>query len=184
MFRKNFLLISVLLFITNYTVQFAQDKEGLSEREVKASRKIQFQNRSTLRADQETKQEDIEIGKKISELIEKTPGKTQTYKDISIVRIPVKEEGKFGGDIVTIGKSSTIGHINSLVRILSALIQNSFQYKESDADILALYVLYYNAMHRGDKKYFSKKYNADLNSSLTEAKTGIAVSYKNWPGKT
>ena len=71
-----------------------------------------------------------------------------------------------------------------MYRILASYIQNSFGYSEEKADIIALYVLYYNAMHRSEKSYFKTKYAPNLIDLLKVNSTGIAKVYRDWPGRT
>lgn len=179
-FAKLF-LINIFL-ITSFI--YSQEKAKLGESEIRDSEKIRFTNRSNARAAENVKRQNDAIGKKLSDMIEGEPTKVHDYKGVSVRRVYADKEGLYGGDIVSLEPESTFGHINSLYRILTSYISNSFGYSEDKADIIALYVLYYNAMHRNEKSYFKTKYSSELVDTLRVGSTGIGKTYKEWPGKT
>ena len=163
---------------------FAQEKAKLGEGEIRDSERIRFTNRSNARAAENVKRQNDTIGKKLSELIESEPTQVHDYKNVSVRRILADKNGMFGGDIISLDSDSSFGHINSVYRILASYISNSFGYGEEKADIIALYVLYYNAMHRNEKSYFKTKYTSNLLDTLRVNSTGIGKTYKEWPGRT
>jgi len=163
---------------------FAQDKTKLGESEIRDSERIKFTNRSNQRAAESVKKQNDTIGKRLSEMIEKEPTKIHDYKGVTARRVLADKSGLFGGDIISLDEDSNFGHINSVYRILASYIQNSFGYSEEKADIIALYVLYYNAMHRSEKSYFKTKYAPNLIDLLKVNSTGIAKVYRDWPGRT
>ncbi|HMV42452.1 MAG TPA: P83/100 family protein [Leptospiraceae bacterium] len=179
-FVKFFLIYTLL----TSSFIYSQDKAKLGESEIRDSEKIRFTNRSNARAAENVKRQNDSIGKKLSEMIESEPTKTHDYKGISVRRVFADKDGQYGGDIISLEPESTFGHINSLYRILTSYISNSFGYSEDRADIIALYVLYYNAMHRNQKSYFKSKYTDELLDILRPSSTGIGKTYKEWPGKT
>jgi len=175
---------SLFCLLLSYSSLFAQEKAKLGESEIRDSEKIKFTNRSNARAAENVKRQNDQIGRKLSEMIEAEPNAVHEYKDVSVRRIYADKNGQFGGDIISLDSDSGFGHINSIYRILASYIQNSFGYQEDRADIIALYVLYYNAMHRSEKSYFKTKYSEKLVDNLKVNSTGIGKTFKDWPGRT
>ncbi len=172
---------ALLLFVV-VTGLSAQSKAPLGESEIKGSKKIEFINRSLKRATSDILQENQELGKKLSQALAKSDSSTQN--GVTIQRIQPGADGKLGADILSISESQSFDHVNSIIRIVAAYMENSFQYKAGGADTLAQYVLYYNAAHRKDLKYFSGKYSENVVKTLSAEKVGIDTNYKNWSGKT
>ncbi|NCN10315.1 MAG: hypothetical protein GW938_10770 [Leptospira sp.] len=184
MFNKKSSFFAILIVSFLSLPLLSQSKAPLGMKEIKSSKKIQFQNRSLKKASAEIIQENTDKGKKLSEQITKNPKSVSEIDGFSITRVLPGDDNKFGADVLSISDSQSFDHINSIVRILAAYIERSFQYSEANSDTLALYVLYYNAAHRKDPDFFNKKYTAELNSKLDKNKIGIDTSYRNWPGKT
>ncbi len=172
-----------LVFLSLLPV-FAQDKAKLGEVEIRDSERIRFTNRSNARAAENIKRQNDSIGRKLSEMIEVEPTQIHDYKGVSVRRVLADKNGMFGGDIISLDSDSNFGHINSVYRILASYISNSFGYADEKADIIALYVLYYNAMHRNEKSYFKTKYAPSLLDTLKVNSTGIGKTYREWPGRT
>jgi hypothetical protein len=175
---------SLFCLLLSSSTLLAQEKAKLGESEIRDSEKIKFTNRSNARAAENVKRQNDQIGRKLSEMIEAEPNAVHEYKDVSVRRIYADKNGQFGGDVISLDSDSGFGHINSIYRILASYIQNSFGYQEDRADIIALYVLYYNAMHRSEKSYFKSKYSEKLVDNLKVNSTGIGKTFKEWPGRT
>ena len=173
-------LIAYLLF-TNI---FAEDKTKLEEAEIKDSEKIEFQNKTHKKAAAETKVLHESIGKKLAGLISSKPDKIHSVDGVKAIRVASTEKNKFGADVIFLDGNTSFGHINSIHRVLSGYIQTAFDYNSAKADILAIYVLYYNGMHRGNFSFFESKYSKALLKKLSSPYVGIAIKYKDWPGKT
>jgi hypothetical protein len=179
-------MYKVLVFIFLFS-QFSilpQDKSKLGEKEVKDSEKVKFINRSTKKASETAKKKNEDIGKKLSDLLDAEPNKEHSLGGVRVKRVKGNKENLYGADIVSLEEDSSFGHINSIYRILSGFIEKSFNYKEEDADIIALYVLYYNAMHRNEKTFFKTRYSDDVVNLLDVKTTGIAKNFSDWPGRT
>ena len=175
-------LIMFFVFLNGFSV-FAQ-KARLGESEIRDSEKIRFTNRSNQRAAESVKKQNDTIGKRLSQMVESDPTQVHEHKGVSARRVLADKNGLFGGDLISLDEDSSFGHINSIYRILSSYIGNSFGYPEEKADIIALYVLYYNAMHRNEKSYFKSKYANNLTDLLKVNSTGIGKTYRDWPGRT
>ncbi|WP_411822024.1 P83/100 family protein [Leptospira sp. 'Mane'] len=172
---------AIFLFVVVTGVS-AQSKAPLGESEIKGARKIEFINRSLKKANPDILQENAETGKKLASALSKSDN--ASISGVTVQRIQPGSDGKLGADIFSISESQSFDHVNSIVRIVAAYLENSFQYKAGGADTLAQYVLYYNAAHRKDLKFFTGKYTADVITSVTAEKVGIDTNYKNWSGKT
>lgn len=184
MFNKKSSFFAILIVSFFSLPLLSQSKAPLGMKEIKSSKKIQFQNRSLKKASAEIIQENTDKGKKLSEQITKNPKSVSEIDGFSITRVLPGDDNKFGADVLSISDSQSFDHINSIVRILASYIERSFQYSEANSETLALYVLYYNAAHRKDADFFNKKYTTGISSKLDKNKIGIDTSYRNWPGKT
>lgn len=181
---KHLLIIFVTISVLFPQWILSQSKPKLSENEVKSSGKVEFINRNFRKASESTKKNQDSIGKRLAESIATNPNQIQTFKAVSVKRISSKQNGKFDADVMFINKGAGFGHFHSVVRVLSSYIQHSFDYSEEDADLVALYVLYYNGLHRQNKTYFNEKYSDAVTKELSTSSVGIASSYKEWAGKT
>ncbi len=176
--------IALLLFFLHSHL-FAQTKAPLGIQEIKAAKQVQFQNKSNRKAPANVIRENTETGRTLAQAIRENPNATQEFRGIQIQRIlPPKDSQKMGADILRISPDQNFDHINSINRILSAYIENSFQYTEENADILATFVLYYNAAHRQEINFIQTRYIDPVVESLDPQKIGIDINYRNWPGKT
>ncbi|ONF94154.1 P83/100 family protein [Leptospira santarosai] len=162
---------------------FSQDNSKLGEKEIRSSQRVRFINRSSVRAGEEVRGTNEKVGSSLAEVLKKEPGKTHSQGGISITRI-APEEKKFGADIFAISEDSDYGHINSIQRILTGFVKSNFGYDDKNSDILATYILYYNAIHRKDKSYIGKKYSDSVIKFVNPNSIGISRRYSEWPGKT
>ncbi|XDD53189.1 P83/100 family protein [Leptospira sp. WS4.C2] len=173
--------IIICLFVVGLSLT-AQSKAPLGESEIKGSKKIEFINRSLRKASDDMIQENTEIGRKLAETLAKE--NTATVDGVKIQRILPGADGKLGADILSLSETQSFDHVNSIARIIASYVEKSFQYKVGNAETLAQYILYYNATHRKDSKFFTKKYTEGVISATASDKLGIDTVYKNWPGKT
>ncbi|EMJ90256.1 P83/100 family protein [Leptospira meyeri] len=174
---------SIIICLTFVSLSLtAQSKAPLGESEIKGSKKIEFINRSLRKASDEIIQENTEIGRKLAETLAKE--NTATVDGVKIQRVLPGADGKLGADILILSESQSFDHVNSIARIIASYVEKSFQYKVGNAETLAQYILYYNATHRKDSKFFTKKYTEGVIAATSPDKLGIDTVYKNWPGKT
>ncbi|MBM9545987.1 hypothetical protein JWG40_03090 [Leptospira sp. 201903074] len=173
--------IIICLFVAGLSLT-AQSKAPLGESEIKGSKKIEFINRSLRKASDDMIQENTEIGRKLAETLAKE--NTATVDGVKIQRVLPGADGKLGADILFLSESQSFDHVNSIARIIASYVEKSFQYKVGNAETLAQYILYYNATHRKDSKFFTKKYTEGVITATSSDKLGIDTVYKNWPGKT
>ena len=158
------------------------------ELETVSSQTIVFENYTGPHSVVDTASQIAEIGTNLGSVISKnvessgTAGSAVRYQIIHAV--DPSEKGKLDADIFVIGSSSKIDHIRNVRRIISAYLTKTYGYSSSDADTVATFVTVYNAVYRGNLDYFSSKYKKAVTDNLTQDKAGIALSYREWPGKT
>ena len=87
-------------------------------------------------------------------------------------------------DIIVIGADARIDHIRNLRWIIAGYLASAWGYSDKDAYTLATFITIYNAVHRGDLKYFSSKYKAVVQKELSAENAGLALNYTEWPGKS
>ncbi len=155
----------------------------MGEEEIRKSPLAKFENRNDKFASPEKKAAEVEVGKGLHNEVSSTD-KPVTMKGFTIQRFYPDEKNKYGGDILTINKNSEYGHINSIRRILSIYIQNSFEYTEKNADKLVSQVLNYNAQNRKNLDNIKKRYTDSLVQNLNKNKVGISKKFSEWPGNT
>ncbi len=174
----------IFLFFFIFSSVLFTNEEKLSESEIKSARQIEFQNKTTKRALSETKSLHESIGRKLGELMVSSPEKTHSISGVRVKRVLSNSKDKLGGDIIYLDKDTKFGHIHSIHRILSAYIQFTFKYNEKQADTLALYALYYNALNRNNINYILSKYTSEIKNYISPQKIGISTNYKDWPART
>lgn len=87
-------------------------------------------------------------------------------------------------DILFIGQNATVDHIRNLRHIIAAYLSSAYGYSDADAQTLAVFVTVYNAVYRGNLDMFKSKYKPVVTNNLTAEHAGLAVNYKDWPGKS
>ena len=95
-----------------------------------------------------------------------------------------QDEGKFGGDLLEFSESVSFGHINTIVRIVTGYIKESYNYTHDDSELLALYMVYYNLKHRQDDSYFLNTFSNPLTSNISKDKIGLDENFEEWKGQT
>ncbi len=101
----------------------------------------------------------------------------------AIHAIDTAEPDKLSADIISFDKDAKIDHIDNVRRVVSAYVAALYQYPRRDADLLALFVSYYNAANRGNLPYFTGKYKNVVLSHLTADQVGLSTKYFDWPGQ-
>jgi hypothetical protein len=104
------------------------------------------------------------------------------YRVIRAVDPSVKEG--LDADIIVLGQDAQVDHIRNLRRIIAGYLAAAWGYSEKDAGTLATFITVYNAVHRGEMKYFDAKYKAVVRKELAPENAGLALNYTEWPGKS
>ncbi len=87
-------------------------------------------------------------------------------------------------DVFILEKNARVDHIKNVRRILSGYLVNRYKYSQSDANAIAVFITYYNAVYRGDMNTIKERYSPVVVSVLDAKKAGIALNYREWPGAT
>jgi hypothetical protein len=95
-----------------------------------------------------------------------------------------QSDPRLAADIVTLGAAARVDHIENLRRILAGYLQESWDYNQSDADLLARFVTIYNAVNRGAMQVFEARYREAVANALDPQRAGLATSYREWAGQS
>ena len=135
-----------------------------------------------------TKDEIAGIGKSLGEEVAPevannfSTGDKNKYYVIHAVDSSVKSG--LDADILILGKDANVDHIKNLRLIISSYLTSAYNYSQSDADTLAVFITVYNAVYRNDLNTFSSKYKEIVTKNLTQESCGISVNYKDWAGNS
>ena len=87
-------------------------------------------------------------------------------------------------DIFVIEASAEVDDVINIMRAVAGYLQAAYAYSQPDAMVLARFVVYYNAVFRGDMKYLGSVYKGVVMGYLSPDNAGIGTKYTDWPGKT
>ena len=136
----------------------------------------------------QTKSQIAEIGSGIGKSVAIDPTKSGNFGNSSkyqvIHAVDPSQKDKLDADILIIGSNATVDHIKNLRTIISAYLVSAYDYSQSDADTLSVFITVYNAVYRGNLDAYNKKYNTVVMNNLTADKAGLSVNYEQWPGKS
>ncbi|MFP4180404.1 MAG: P83/100 family protein, partial [Spirochaetaceae bacterium] len=134
----------------------------------------------------ETDEEIRSIGRILSSRIDAAEEQRAAFFDkYSIVRIAPRVDAEgYGADIFRINREARVDHIDNVRRMISGYVQNVFGYSRDEADVIAVFLTFYNAVHRGDMEYFEENYHEGVTDQIDPEKAGIATRYTDWPGNT
>ena len=171
-----------------FTVSLFALDVNKNELETVAEDAVVFENYSGPHSVINTADEISSIGSSLGDSIKKNlsvSGKAGSSAKYQVIHaIDETESGKLDADIIVIGSDSAIDHINNVRRVIAAYLTTTYGYSASDAKTVATFVTVYNAVYRGNLTYFNQKYKKVVTDNLTSDKAGIALSYRDWPGKT
>lgn len=178
------LLLALVLSLCSLALASAQ--EGVDTEELKSgAKKVEFVNFTGTHTVIETAEQIRGIGRGLASGVSAGAVPARWLTKYSVFHVPSVEGQKaFGADIFSIDADSRIDHIDNVRRIVSAYLEQLYAYPRRDADTLALFVSYYNAVNRGDLPYFAGRYLPAVASRLDAARVGISTKYFEWPGAT
>jgi len=168
-----FLLFSIRLFSLEVDVD-----------EIKKGKKIKFVNYEGAHNYIDTERSIRSIGwrlssfRKINELFRYH----MKYSIIHVVDDTTND--KFDADIISIDRDANVDHIRNVRLIISGYLERRYGYTSKQADILSVFITYYNAIYRGNIEYFSQIYKALVMKHINEKNAGISTKYYEWPGRT
>ncbi len=188
MYKSKFVKFAIALLISLSATAFALE---VDENELKSTGTIDtvvFVNYTGPHAKIDSLNSIKKIGSDLGTVIAANPEKMTNTGDANkysvIHAIDPSESGKLDADILLIGPNATVDHIKNLRYIIASYLSSAYGYSEQDAETVAVFVTVYNAVYRGNTEYFAKKYKNIVNSNLTADKCGLALNYKDWPGKS
>jgi len=101
-----------------------------------------------------------------------------------VVAVSKKEPKKLSADIFSIDKYARVGNIKNVQRILEGYYMSRYGYNWREARTLAVFTTYYNAVYRGNLKYFNSVYKTVVTRKLKKWNAGISTKYWEWPGRS
>ncbi len=104
------------------------------------------------------------------------------YRLIHAVGAP--EGQKLDADIFIIEAGAEVDDVLNIMRMVAGYLQAAYSYSPADALVLARFIVYYNAVFRGDLKYFGSIYKTIVMKNVSAENAGIATKYTDWPGNT
>lgn len=126
----------------------------------------------------------VDLGKTISAKITENTNSGSQNKYFVIHAIDASEKTKLDADILIIGKDATVDHIRNLRHIIASYLSSAYGYTESDSETIANFITVYNAVYRGNLDSFKEKYKNIVIKNLSNENVGLAINYKDWPGKS
>ena len=177
--KKYITLIIILLTTSLFSIEVDID-------EISKGKRVDFVNYTGRASKSESVNEIKSIGHRLSYLMKNgKSGVLYRYNmKYSILRALDKNNDKFSADIFFIDKTAQVDHIKNVRRIISSYLEGMYAYTEKEADAIAVYVTYYNALYRGDLDFFSESYAPAVMKNLTKNNAGISTTYSDWPGNT
>ena len=158
---------------------------GVDVDELKGVKKIEFVDFKGLVNIFNTDLDIRGIGSSLARQVQQNqPVATFLTRYSAIHAVDSAEAQKLSADIISLDKDAKVDTIANVRRVLSAYVAALYKYPRKDADLLALFVTYYNAVYRGNMANFTAKYKTVVLSHLTQEKVGISTNYFDWPGQT
>ena len=177
--------MSLLAFFLAVAAPSIVSALGVDVDELKTAKKVEFVNYSGPVALFQSDLDIRGIGRRLAAQVQKgRPVASFMVKYTAIHAVDAAEPDKLSADIIVLEKDAKIDHIKNVRRVVSAYVETLYQYPRRDADLLALFVSYYNAVYRGNLPYFAGKYKSVVLSHLAPQKVGISTKYFEWPGQT
>ncbi|MFC1671244.1 P83/100 family protein [Spirochaetota bacterium] len=153
--------------------------------EIKKAKKVKFVNYKGRYKTRTSVREIKAIGRILARKTRRANKRYRYRMKYSIIHaVSKKQPKKLSGDIFIIDRNAKVGHIKNVRRIISGYLESRYKYSTRHAKVLSFFITYYNAVYRGDLKYFSKLYKSVVMRNLNRKNAGISTKYYNWPGKT
>lgn len=175
------LLISLLSISSIFSLEVDKNELNTTGNEI-----IEFINytgpHKVIDSAQAIKEIGSDLGKDISLSVSSTNGSNEKYYVVHSVTSESKDQ--LDADIIYIGSSANVDHVDNLRRIISGYLQSAYNYSEKDANTLAVFITVYNAVYRGKLDTFKSKYTEDVVKNLSSENCGLSTNYKDWPGKS
>ncbi len=181
------LIPSILILLVILSSPTALNALEVDVDEVVKSRPIKFQNYRGKYRTQDSKTTIKMIGRRLAAGVSRKGSNRRVSfrtKYSLIHAVSKNEPEKLSADVFSIDRKARVGHINAIRLILSGYLEKMYGYSAKNAGTLAVFLTYYNAVYRGDTKYFGTKYKKVVMKHLSRRNAGISTKYYDWPGKT
>ena len=133
----------------------------------------------------DTVQQIVGIGTDLGRGVGSAPGEFTVAGKYRLIHAVGAPEGtKLDADIFILEAGSEVDDVVNIIRMVSGYLQAAYNYSPADAQLLARFVVYYNAVFRGNMQYLGGVYKTIVMSNVTAENAGIATKYSDWPGKT
>lgn len=127
----------------------------------------------------------VGIGQGLGKGVSAVPGEFSYAGKYRLIHAVGPAEGtKLDADIFIIEAGGEVDDVINIMRMVSGYLQAAYSYSPADAMVLAKFVVYYNAVFRGNMTYLGGVYKTVVMSNVTADNAGIATKYTDWPGKT
>jgi hypothetical protein len=127
----------------------------------------------------------VGIGLALGKPVGTAPGEFNVGGKYRLIHAVGPAEGtKLDADIFILDANAEVDDVANIMRMVSGYLQAAYAYSPADSMILARFIVYYNAVFRGNMQYFSGVYKTVVMSNVTADNAGIATVYTEWPGKT
>jgi hypothetical protein len=181
---KRILVLGLLVLMSGMTLA-AQivDKDEFTDIVAKT---INFVNFNGAYARIDTLDQILAIGRTLAQGVVKERDSAGSYGDRYLIRHVLGTPAEPGkpADILVLTEKAGVDHIDNIRRIISSYLMAGYAYAKADADILAVFITVYNAVHRGNMTFFQGRYKSSVMSHLSADKVGLSIRYSDWPGKT
>ncbi|GAB4371862.1 MAG: P83/100 family protein [Spirochaetales bacterium] len=111
-------------------------------------------------------------------------GRASTGKYTIIHAVDPSVPTGLDADLFILEPRASVDHIRNLRWILGSYLETQYGYGRADSDLLAYFITIYNAVYRKNLAYFTERYKPIVLSYLDPEKVGLALSYREWPGRT
>lgn len=179
---------SIILFMVLSVLPLTALEVDRDELNSVASDTVVFINYTGPQSVIQTRSQIAEIGASIGRNVAVDPSKSGNFGNSSkyqvIHAVDPSQTDKLDADILIIGPNATVDHIKNLRTIISSYLVSAYDYSQSDADTLAVFITVYNAVYRGNLDAYSQKYKSVVVNNLTSDKAGLSVNYEEWAGKS
>lgn len=177
----------LVLALAATVVAFVAWSQSVDEQELKSvgERDIVFESYTGTHPVVDTAEEIVAIGRSLALALRAAGSRGDFYGMYSVIRaVDPAETRKLDADIIVFEKTAGVDHIRNVRRIIAGYVQTAFGYTRADAELLAVFVTYYNAVFRGRIDELSARYSGAVMSNITAENAGLALSYREWPGRT
>ncbi|MCL2093338.1 MAG: hypothetical protein FWH12_04000 [Treponema sp.] len=132
----------------------------------------------------ETRDQIREIGSSLGQLISAGNQRAGALNRYFVIQSRSAPDGSLlDSDIFGLGIDVAVDHIRNLRLIIQGYLEATYNYSQADAALLASYITVYNAVFRGDMRYFGTRFKQPVMENLSAERAGLSIRYDEWPGQ-